>query len=142
MLVSRCECGGAIIRPPGTRGRKPTRCDACRSTRRRAPAPAPEPEPDPGPGPVEQALHAELAAMPDRVQASTEAAAARALARQVDQGLSMTAATRELTRVVALLRTMAPAPPPVPAVPSEGEVPRGVADLAARAAERRRSAAG
>jgi hypothetical protein len=81
--------------------------------------------------------------MPARVQASTEAAAARALAVQVDQGLSMTAATKELTRVMGLLRAMAPVAPPAPAGRDEQEeVPRGVADLAARAAERRRQAAG
>lgn len=122
------------MRRPGSRGRLPKRCEGCRLVPVVRPAPR---------GSVENALQAELRGMPERVRTSTEAAAARALAVQVDQGLSMTAATRELTRVVALLRKMASEqePPAAPEKPA-GEVPKGVADIAARAAARRAQAAG
>lgn len=143
MLAPKCAtCPGPVIRPKGRRGPLPKRCDTCRSAK-----PVPKPRAAPAPPRVDavsEALRVELAAMPERVQACTEAAAARALAVQVDQGLSMTAATRELTRVLALLRAMCPAErAPAPArTDGEVEVPRGVADLASRAAARRAQAAG
>lgn len=90
-------------------------------------------------------LRIELAQLLEHVQTSTEAAVALELARQVDQGLSLATASRELTRVMGVLRAMVPPPPPKrpegPAEQGEG-VRSGVADLAARAAARRRAAAG
>jgi hypothetical protein len=98
---------------------------------------------------VVAALRRELEALPDVVQTSTEAAVALQLARQVDQGLSMTSASRELTRVMAVLRRLgADAKAAVPRKSTE-EPPTagvdrgpGVSDLAARAAARRAAAAG
>lgn len=157
MLIRNCGCGAALPeRLPGTQGRPRTRCDACRaaprakaprkrrtnvSSARRSPA-------GPEQGHVVVALRAELALLPERVRVSTEAAVALELARQVDQGLSLATASRELTRVMAVLRAMAPAAQQKPSPPGEGddvdEAARrpGVADLAARAAARRAAAAG
>jgi hypothetical protein len=115
-----------------------------------APAPsAPVRAPRARRGPVVAALRRELEALPDVVQTSTEAAVALQLARQVDQGLSMTSASRELTRVMAVLRRLGAdakaAEPrkrtdePPPAGMDRGP---GVSDLAARAAARRAAAAG
>ncbi len=151
MSVPTCRtCPAPVLRRKGARGPLPARCDACRAPAARKPAArkptSPKPERTPPRGEVGQALAAELAAMPAQVQASTEAAAARALAVQVDQGLSMTSATRELTRITALLRKMttdqAPPTPRAAAPSAVGEVPSGVTDLAARVASRRTAAAG
>ncbi|QJY46666.1 hypothetical protein [Pseudonocardia broussonetiae] len=146
MRVPVCDtCPAPVLRRKGSRGPLPKRCDACRAPKPAAKKPAAARAPrTPARGEVGTALAAELAAMPERVQASTEAAAARALAVQVDQGLSMTAATRELTRVVALLRAMSPAERAldVRAEVAEQEVPTGVARFTARAAARRAAAAG
>ena len=146
MLVPNCsECNAPIIRKKGSRGPLPKRCDACRAPKPPAAKPKPKQPALPARGFTGIALEAELAEMPAAVQASTEAACARALAVQVDQGLSMTAGTRELTRVMALLRKMATeqAPTAAPKASSAArEVPTGVADLASRALARRRSAAG
>jgi hypothetical protein len=98
---------------------------------------------------VVAALRRELEALPDVVQTSTEAAVALQLARQVDQGLSMTSASRELTRVMAVLRRLgaeAEAAKPRrneerPAGQAADRGP-GVTDLATRAAARRAAAAG
>lgn len=146
MLVPSCTaCAGPVLRVKGRRGPLPKQCEPCRAK----PAPPKPRSRTQGRrrGTVEQALLVELRTMPERVQASTEAAAALALAVQVDQGLSMTAATRELTRVMALLRAMTTAErPPAPAAGRAGEgeqeVPRGVTRLAVRAAARRAAAAG
>lgn len=153
MRAPKCEtCPAPIVRKPGSRGPLPKRCDACRAPKS-SPAktsssakPRPKPPPAlPARGFTGIALEAELAKMPASVQSSTEAACARALAVQVDQGLSMTAGTRELTRVMALLRKMAgeqPVASPTPAPGETGEVPKGVTNLASRVAQRRRQATG
>jgi len=150
MRAPKCEtCPAAIVRKPGSRGPLPRRCETCRAPKPSSSA-KPKPKPKqpaalPARGFTGIALEAELAGMPAAVQASTEAACARALAVQVDQGLSMTAGTRELTRVMALLRKMAgeqPAASPAPAPGETGEVPKGVTNLASRVAQRRRQAAG
>lgn len=142
MSVRTCECGAPIVRAPGARGRPPSRCQRCRAPARPRGPRVKRERPKAG---VAAALEVELAAMPEHVRVCTEAAAARALADQIDQGLSMTASTRELTRVMGVLRTMAPPRRPAPRAgvdEDEAEVPRGVADLAARAAKRRAAAAG
>lgn len=149
MRAPKCEtCPAPVVRKPGSRGPLPRRCEACRAPKPSAAKPKPRPKQPaalPARGFTGIALEAELADMPASVQASTEAACARALAVQVDQGLSMTAGTRELTRVMALLRKMAgeqPAASPAPAPGETGEVPKGVTNLASRVAQRRRQAAG
>lgn len=146
MRAPVCEtCPAPVIRKPGSRGPLPKRCDACRAPKPPAAKPKPKQPALPARGFTGIALEAELAKMPASVQASTEAACARALAVQVDQGLSMTAGTRELTRVMALLRKMAgeqPVASPTPAPGETGEVPKGVTNLASRVARRRRQATG
>lgn len=147
MRAPVCEtCPAPVIRKPGSRGPLPRRCEACRAPKPSSAKPKPKQQPAlPARGFTGIALSAELAEMPPAVQASTEAAIARELACQIDQGLSMTSASKELTRVLALLRKMAdeqPVASPAPAPGETGEVPKGVTNLASRVAQRRRQATG
>ena len=89
-------------------------------------------------------VHA-LVRLPENLQACTEAAAARRLARQIDAAITVPQCTKELRAVMADLRLRAaPAQKPAPAdVPTDDEPARGagVADLVSRIAAGRGAAA-
>lgn len=94
---------------------------------------------------VVAALRRDLRKLPPALRDCTEAAAALELARSIDAGEFVVAASKQLATLMTSLRsrakTMAPVAPPVPTTASAKESP--VADLTSRiAAARRGGAAG
>ena len=90
-------------------------------------------------GPAERALEADLARLPADQSGGALAATARALARNVDQGVTPSACARELRALLAeLLAPLAPA--------ATAPAPRGkgaaVADISSRIAARRAASQG